>query len=213
MRPAVSRIEDEDIPLVPGARTDIAMSVRIYDDLSREVYCVLGIPIDAVAMAQVVQKIEVAVANRTKLSLATPNLNFLVNSLNDPEFRDSLLESDLNPADGMPIIWVARVLGIPLKSRVAGSDIFQALKTPPDSVPPITVFFFGSSEEVAAAAARSINASSGLRCIGWVCPGHGSVEEMSTDEVLSPVIRSKADFLVAALGAKKGQIWLSRNRD
>ena len=40
-----------------------------------------------------------------------PNLNFLTTSRTDPKFRESLLISDLCTADGMPIVWLARMLG------------------------------------------------------------------------------------------------------
>ena len=184
-----------------------------YTDMARPVYCILGIPIDAVSMADVIGSIESAVQHRVSFTLSTPNLNFLIASLDDAEFRESLLDSDLCPADGMPIIWVSRLLGLPITRRIAGSDIFQALKQRPLGARAISVFFFGSTEAVASAAAATINAArSALTCTGWICPGFGTVEEMSTPELLNQISVSGADFLVAALGAKKGLQWLSRNQ-
>jgi UDP-N-acetyl-D-mannosaminuronic acid transferase (WecB/TagA/CpsF family) len=43
-----------------------------------------------------------------------------------PEFRESLLISDLCPVDGMPLVWIAHLLGIPIQGRLSGSDIFDA---------------------------------------------------------------------------------------
>jgi N-acetylglucosaminyldiphosphoundecaprenol N-acetyl-beta-D-mannosaminyltransferase len=97
------------------------------DDLSRETYCILGIPIDAIEMPAVLRTIDAAAESGKPFVLSTPNLNFLVTSQTDPEFRESVLLSDLCSPDGMPIIWIARLLGIPIKRRVAGSDIFPAL--------------------------------------------------------------------------------------
>jgi N-acetylglucosaminyldiphosphoundecaprenol N-acetyl-beta-D-mannosaminyltransferase len=53
--------------------------------------------------------------------------------------------------------------------------------------------------------------SFGVTCVGWVCPGFGSVDELSEDYIIDKINSSNADFLVAALGAKKGQLWLQRN--
>jgi N-acetylglucosaminyldiphosphoundecaprenol N-acetyl-beta-D-mannosaminyltransferase len=50
-----------------------------------------------------------------------------------------------------------------------------------------------------------------LACVGMMCPGFGTVDEMSRDDIIHKVNSSRADFLVAALGAKKGQLWLQRN--
>jgi hypothetical protein len=107
-------------------------TLPLADDLSRDVYCVLGIPIDAIDMAAALRRIEAAADSAVPFFISTPNLNFLVNSQVDPEFRESLMLSDLCPADGMPIVWIARLLGLPIKERVPGSGMFEALKTSPD---------------------------------------------------------------------------------
>jgi N-acetylglucosaminyldiphosphoundecaprenol N-acetyl-beta-D-mannosaminyltransferase len=181
------------------------------DDLSREVYCILGMPIDAIEMPIVMQRIETGAENAAPFVLSTPNLNFLVNSQNDPEFRESLLLSDLCPADGMPIVWIARLTGIPIKCRIAGSDIFEALKTRRYPKRPLKVFLFGAKESVVAAAARTLNVTAGLSCVGWICPGWGNVDELSQEIFIDQINSSNADFLVATLGAVKGQLWLKRN--
>ena len=159
----------------------------------------------------VLRSIELAVKNRLPFVISTPNLNFLVNSLTDAAFRETLLKSDLCPTDGAPIVWIARLMGIPIKRRIAGSDIFETLKVHSTTMQPLKIFIFGATESVAADAARTLNASPALECVGWACPGFGSIEEMSTDQFIDKINASDADFLVAALGAKKGQLWLQRN--
>ena len=120
--------------------------------------------------------------------------------------------SDLCPPDGAPIIWIARLLGIPITKRTAGSDIFDALKARPRSGKELKVFLFGATEQTAAAAARKLNDNAtGLRCVGWTCPGFGSLDELSQDQFINQINASDADLLVVALGARKGQLWLRRN--
>jgi N-acetylglucosaminyldiphosphoundecaprenol N-acetyl-beta-D-mannosaminyltransferase len=183
------------------------------DDLSRDVYCVLGIPIDVGGMQSVLSDIEAAAANRVRLFLSTPNVNFLVNMQSDPDFRESLLQSDLCPADGLPIVWIARLVGVPIKNRIAGSDIFDALKVGHNFAKPLKVFLFGGAEGVAAEACRALNAQpSGLYCVGSHYPGFGSVDGMSRDDIINEINLSDADFLVVSLGAKNGQSWLLRNQ-
>jgi N-acetylglucosaminyldiphosphoundecaprenol N-acetyl-beta-D-mannosaminyltransferase len=182
--------------------------------LTRSVYCVLGMPIDAVDMATVVQRIEGAAAGKVAFLLSTPNLNFLVNSLSDPEFRQSLLDSDLCPADGAPIIWIARLLGLPIKERAAGADLLDRLRVNGTGARRLTIFLFGGAKGVAAAAATALNAKpGGLSCVGTMDPGFCEVSEMSHDHIIGTVNSSHADFLVLSLGAKKAQQWLQRNHD
>ena len=187
-------------------------SFALPDDLSREVYCILGMPVDAIGMHAALRRIESAAAGRTPFLISTPNLNFLVNSQLDRDFRESLILSDLCTADGMPIIWIAWLTGIPIKNRIAGSDIFDALKAEHNTAYPLKIFFFGGAEGVAAAASRALNSQpSGLYCVGSLYPGFCSVEEMSRDDIIDNINSSGADFLVASLGAQKGQSWLQRN--
>jgi N-acetylglucosaminyldiphosphoundecaprenol N-acetyl-beta-D-mannosaminyltransferase len=195
-----------------GTRDGLVVSGDIPDDLLRDVYCVLGIPVDAIGMRSCLRRMEAAASRKVPFLVSTPNLNFLVTSQSDPDFRESLLLSDLCPADGMPIVWIAWLLGIPIRSRVAGSDIFDALKARQNTAKPLKVFLFGGAEGVAAAASRALNARpGGLYCVGWLFPGFGSVDEFSQDDIVDDINSSGADFLVVSLGAKKGQAWLQRN--
>jgi N-acetylglucosaminyldiphosphoundecaprenol N-acetyl-beta-D-mannosaminyltransferase len=182
------------------------------DDLSREVYCILGVPFDSIEMLAVVNRIEAAASSKTPFFISTPNLNFLVNSQSNPEFRETLIRSDLCSADGVSIVCIAWLIGIPINNRVAGCDIFDALKTQHDFVKPLKVFIFGGAEGVALAASRSLNAEpSGLCCVGAHYPGFGSVDDMSERDIIDRINSSDADLLVASLGAQKGQLWLQRN--
>lgn len=182
------------------------------DDLSRKVYCILGMPVDAVEMLSVVRHIESAAASKTPLFISTPNLNFLVNSQSSSDFRETLLLSDLCPADGMSIVLLAWLIGVPINNRVAGCDIFDELKVRRDPARPLKVFIFGGADGVAVAASRALNLEpSGLRCVGTLYPGFGSVDEMSRADIIDEINSSDADLLVASLGATKGQLWLQRN--
>jgi len=196
----------------PAPRPPLIVASR--SDLTRSVYCVLGMPIDAINLPTVVHAIEAAAANRAVFLISTPNLNFLVSTLSDPEFRESLLDSDLCSPDGAPIVWIARLLGLPIKERVAGSDLLDRLQAPGELARRLTIFLFGGAKGVAAAAARTLNTEpNGLNCVGTMDPGFCDVSEMSQDHIIDTVNSSGADFLSVSLGAKKGQLWLYRNHD
>jgi N-acetylglucosaminyldiphosphoundecaprenol N-acetyl-beta-D-mannosaminyltransferase len=181
-------------------------------NLTRNVYCILGVPIDATDLRTVVRRLEAAAADRTVLFLSTPNLNYLVLSLSCSEFRESLLDSDLCPPDGMPILWIARLLGLPIKKRAAGADLLDTLQDRSNGARQLTTYLFGGAKGVTAAAAEELNArSSRLTCVGAMDPGFADVSELSYDHVIEDLNRSRADFLITSLSAKKGQLWLWRN--
>lgn len=181
-------------------------------DFERQVYCLLGLPFDAIDLEGAVRLVREAAIERKRLFFSTANLNFLVSCQTDSQFRDSVINSDLSSADGAPLVWIARALDIPVRERVAGSDLFDRLGTNASS--PISVFFFGGADGAAEAACRKLNEnSSGLSCAGFECPGFGSVEDMSSDATIEKINASGADFVVVSLGARKGQAWIERNRE
>jgi len=178
---------------------------------SRDVVCVLGLPFDVIGLQGAVAMVREAVNSRRPLFVSTPNLNFAIMARSDAAFRNSVLAGELSLADGIPIVWIARSLGLPLVERVPGAGLFEALHR--TDGPPTKVYFFGGDEGVAEAACRRVNSrAGGLRCVGFQSPGFVSLDEMSQPANLAHINAASPDFLVVSLGAKKGQAWIERNR-
>lgn len=194
----------------PSTLSDVLHLIPPTTDFFRQVYCILGLPIDAVSTEQAIQKLCLAARQNKRCFLSTPNLNFLVASRNDSSFRDSVIRSDVSVADGMPLVWIARLIGIPLRERVAGSSILERMSRDTNSL--LSVYFFGGPDGAAAQAAYAINSrSGGMRCVGYQSPGFGTVDEMSSSQMIQSINSCKPDFLIVAMGAKKGQAWIERN--
>ena len=171
-------------------------------------------PLDALDLPAVLRRIDSAVDARAPFLLSTPNVNFLMMSRSDEEFRESLLMSDFCPVDGMPLVWIARLLGIPIRERVSGSDIFDALRSREAHDRRLSVFLFGGAEGVAENLQHTLNVEEGgLACVGALNPGFGSISEMSSDSILESINSSEAALLAVFLSAKKAQGWLLRNHD
>ncbi len=206
--------QQKDMGVVNAGPLDgkIGQNDTVADDLSRTVFCVLGIPIDAIDMPAVLDTVEEAIAEHRTLLISTINLNYLVNSRLSLNFRQSLLLSDLCVADGFPIVWIARLLGLPIQHRVAGSDLFKAIWDKNRQDNPLRLFLFGGTRDAAEAATAAINESpTGWHCVGSISPAFDTVANMSEDHIIAAINASRADFLLVALGAKKGQLWLLHN--
>jgi N-acetylglucosaminyldiphosphoundecaprenol N-acetyl-beta-D-mannosaminyltransferase len=179
-------------------------------DFGRNLCLVLGLPFDAIDLDTAVARIRAAVASRTRLFISTPNTNFVVAAMRDRAFRDSVFHSDMSLMDGKPLVWAARLMGIPVPERVSGADVFEALGRPGSD--PMSIYLFGGQPGIAARAAANINAARGpLSCVGFDDAGFGRVEDMSDDATIDRINASGADFLVVSLGAAKGQAWIEHN--
>ncbi len=198
-------------PGVAGQATQLAPG----DDFDRDVWCLLGLPVDAASVDRAVAEIDAAVRTGRKLSFVTPNVNWLVRVLRDGAARREVLDADLSFIDGAPLVAMARMLGIPAPSRVAGADIFEALRRRPGFGARRTkVFFFGGRDGAGAAAVEALDEEQGgVEAVGCLNPGFGDVETMSAPKIIAEINAARPDFVVVALGAAKGQAWIDRNKD
>jgi N-acetylglucosaminyldiphosphoundecaprenol N-acetyl-beta-D-mannosaminyltransferase len=184
---------------------------RTPPDFGREVHCVFGLPFDAMREDDAVNVLRTSCVERTRTLLSTPNLSFASGSMTDEAFRMSVVNSDISTADGGPIVLLARLLGAPLPHRVTGATVFQRLTEEPGT--PVSVYFFGGADNSAALAQERLNQAGRpwIRVVGHCSPGFGSVESMSGPAFTDPINAAQPDFVVVALGARKGQAWISRN--
>lgn len=175
-------------------------------------YWLLGLPFDVTTLDEVRRMIFAAADHRQQLVFATPNVNFTAQAHRDPRFREDVLRTGLSLVDGMPVVWLGRLLGVPFSGRVAGSDLLESLMETPGPRR-LRVFFFGgeqgASEEAMLAANRR---GGGIEAVGAHYPGFASIEEMSDQAVIDAINHSNADLLVVALGAAKGHRWIEANR-
>jgi len=181
--------------------------------LIRNTFCILGLPFDALDLNDSVEKISSTIDLSLPCFLSTPNLNFVIATQSDATFFDSVIDSNLSVVDGMPLIWVSKLLGLPLTERVAGSTLFDELSKR-QREKRIKVYFFGGQEGIAEQAHQQLNKTSvGMVSCGFYGPGFVSVDEMSTAEIIDEINHADPDFIVVALGAQKGQQWIQKNRE
>jgi N-acetylglucosaminyldiphosphoundecaprenol N-acetyl-beta-D-mannosaminyltransferase len=86
-----------------------------------------SIPIHAVTLEQVLDRVDEAIARRGRLQIGVVNAAKIVNMRKNDLLRRSVLSSDLILADGISVVWASRLLGRPLPERVAGIDLMMGM--------------------------------------------------------------------------------------
>ena len=87
----------------------------------------MGCAIDNLSMDETLDRVEQFVQRGTPHQHVVVNVDKLVKASRQPPLRDIINRCDLVNVDGMPIVWASRMLGQPLKERVAGVDLFEHL--------------------------------------------------------------------------------------
>lgn len=173
---------------------------------------VAGVRIDSVDLKSAVDLIESAVTDRSPMQVATVNLDFLVRAQRSVELRRVLDGSNLNVADGMPVVWLSKLAGRPLPGRTAGSDLVP-LALQRLAVIGARVFLFGGERAVALEASRRlVDAYPGLVIAGHCEPPFAAIERMPNRSIIRLIQAARPDVLLVALGNPKQELWIARHR-
>ncbi|MEQ8219575.1 MAG: WecB/TagA/CpsF family glycosyltransferase [Arenibacter sp.] len=108
---------------------------------------ILNTSIHNVSMQETLQIVDNTIAEGKQLHHVVVNAGKIVAMQKDLQLRQSVNESDLINADGQAVVWASKVLGKPLKERVAGIDLMENLVRLAHQKD-YRIFFFGAKEEV-----------------------------------------------------------------
>lgn len=174
----------------------------------RDIVVIAGIPFDNLDLSEMLAFAQAAIADGRPRLVATANVNFVVKAQHDPEFRDIVRRADIITADGMPILWAARLLGHPLKCRLTGSDMVPALLDLA-ARRDYCVFFLGGGEGVGEVVLdRLARRYPTLRAFAHA-PDFAPLHEMAHDAIVDSIRSRAPDMLFVSLGAGKAEKWIN----
>jgi N-acetylglucosaminyldiphosphoundecaprenol N-acetyl-beta-D-mannosaminyltransferase len=145
--------------------------------------------------------------------VVTPNVDHVVNLQTNKGLQEAYEKAALVVADGKPVVWIARILGVPIPETVPGSDLVpyifdyaQAQKTP------IKVFLLGAMPGVADRAKVSIHQQWPMvEVVGTLSPEFGFDKQPDTCmDICQVVNNSGAELLVLGLGSPKQELWITQ---
>jgi N-acetylglucosaminyldiphosphoundecaprenol N-acetyl-beta-D-mannosaminyltransferase len=169
---------------------------------------IMGCSVDNLSMEETLQAIEGFIASGTPHQHVVVNVDKLVKARTDPQLRRIINECALINADGMPVVWASRLLGKPLKERVAGVDLFEALMARA-AHKGWRVFLLGAREEIVARVRQLYE----LKYPGLAIAGHrngywsGEAEEAA---VVEQIQAARTDILFVAISSPKKEQFLGR---
>jgi N-acetylglucosaminyldiphosphoundecaprenol N-acetyl-beta-D-mannosaminyltransferase len=181
-----------------------AVTVAPVSEGSPAVVKLRGVRFHAVTEVQCVNWIMGELAGGRGGWLLTANLDHLRRLVKDGEYGALCEGATMVVADGMPVVWAARVQGTPLPARVAGSDLVNSLSEAAARAGR-SVYLLGgdpgTAEEAAAVLAQKFP---GFRLAGAMCPEVGFERDAArVKEIEDAIVASKADVVYVALGSPK----------
>ena len=166
---------------------------------------ILGVGIDDLTLQEAISAGSALAEGEGFHYAVTPNPEFILSAKKDPAFRDVLNGADLAIADGIGVVYAAKLLGRPLKAKVPGIDFAQGLLTRMSHTGQ-SLFLLGAKPGVSEQAADKLRERyPGL----LVCGTHDGYFKEDAP-VAAEIKAAKADVVFVCLGAPKQELWMAK---
>lgn len=168
---------------------------------------VVGCPVDSLDMNQTIEKIEETIKQKKICQHVAVNVSKFMEMRKDPHLKKIIEDCQIISADGMPLVWVSKLMGNPLPERVAGVDLFQEL-IKLCSEKGYRPFFFGAREWVVKSVVDNYKAKyPDLNVAGYRNGYYSKEEEVS---IAKTIRESRADMLFVGFSSPMKEIFLKK---
>lgn len=161
---------------------------------------ILGLSFDSLSLEEAAARALELMGEKKGAYVCTPNPEIVMRCRREPALCRAVKGADMVLPDGVGVVWAARRLRMPLKERVTGVDLCQALLGAMEG----RLFLLGGREGVAERAAENIQKQyPGLTVCGTQ---HGYFED--EEAVRARIRQLRPDFLAVCLGSPRQELFM-----
>lgn len=185
------------------------LGVIYYKEKAMNRINILNTNIDNYCTEETLGLIEQTIDNQKQLHLVVVNASTIVDMQSDVQLRQSVNESDLINADGQAVVWASKILGKPLKERVAGTDLMISLVAMAYQKH-YRIFFFGAKEEVVKKVVEKYANQYSSDIIAGYRNGYFKKEE--EQDIAKEIANSGANLLFIAISSPTKENFVHENK-
>lgn len=167
----------------------------------------MGCEIDNLSMEETLEQVERFIKTGEPHQHVVVNVDKLVKASKDDKLKKIINECALINADGMPVVWASRLLGKPLKERVAGVDLFEHLMRRA-AERGWRVFLLGAKEDVVSNVKVTYERKYPNLVVAGYRNGYWSSDEEPS--VVELVTQARPDLLFVAISSPKKEQFLGK---
>jgi N-acetylglucosaminyldiphosphoundecaprenol N-acetyl-beta-D-mannosaminyltransferase len=170
---------------------------------------VLGVGVSAINLSLAMQVIEQWIETQTPNYICVTGVHGIMESQNDPALRQIHNNAGLVTPDGMPLVWLSKLMGQSHVDRVYGPDLMLAFCQ-------LSVqkgyrhFLYGSSEAVLTQLSKRLcQRIPGIQIVGAYSPPFRPLTEAEDQSVVAQINESAADVVWVGLSTPKQEQWMA----
>lgn len=173
-------------------------------------YKILNTYVNAVSMDETIRRVEKIIKKGVPTQHVVINASKVNLMENDSKLRKIVNSCPLINADGASIVWAAKRLGVPLKERVTGCDLFQKLVEVAEKKG-YKIYLFGAKEEVVKKVKAIFEEKyPDIQIVGY---RNGYFTEADEPEIVKNMAESGADMMFVAFSSPKKEYWVNKYID
>lgn len=169
----------------------------------------LGLPFHHLDMEQALASIESDIVAGQGGIYVTANVDFVAQAYRDAELRRIIFFARRIICDGMPLVWLSKLLGKPLPGRVAGSDMTLRLFELAERKGWRPYLFGSDSATLERTAGALTTLHPNLRLAGWESPPVGPIASWDNEAIAARIRAARPEILLTALGCPKQERWMA----
>lgn len=176
---------------------------------SKDIVTLFDLPISRMGMEQLVANCSERLVSRRGGYVCFVNVHSLTESRSNPGLFFALKNSYMNAADGLPLVWLSKVLKAPVQSRVCGPDFTEYFLRKHSNL--LHGFIGGSSGNGEALLKRYQ-----LNGVSFETPHRPYTDENALDDwkeftrLSKEKLGSIPDLIWVGLGAPKQELWMQK---
>jgi len=169
---------------------------------------ILGVYISAVNLDLACQEIENLIRNPRQSYVCVAPVSTIVTCQEDDHYKDVINQADMVTPDGMPLVWLARGLGLKQVRRTYGPDLMLAFFDYSQEKGFRHYLLGGSQETLDKLESNLKQQFPKCNIVGKYSPPFRALTDEEEENIIEKLNTSGADVLWVGLGSPKQEFWI-----
>jgi N-acetylglucosaminyldiphosphoundecaprenol N-acetyl-beta-D-mannosaminyltransferase len=172
---------------------------------------ILGVGVSPINLDDAIATIERWISERSRNYVCIAGVHGVMESRRDQRLRSIHNEAGMVTPDGMPLVWLLRLLGRGNVDRVYGPDLMRKM-TAVSSLRGYRQFYYGGAEGVADKLKQALTAAHpNLEVVGTHCPPFRELTPEEDQADIDAINMARPDIIWVGLSTPKQEFWMARH--
>ncbi len=174
---------------------------------------ILGVPISAIDMNIAVDTIAGWIGEGKRRYVCVCNVHTVMECTRSESIRRIYRQAGMVTPDGMPLVWVTRLMGFKSVERVYGPDLMLAVMERSTQRGWTHFLYGGAPGVVERLSSRMTAAFPDIKIVGEVSPPFRPLTPLEDSDMIKKINDSGADIVWAGIGAPRQERWMAEHRE